>query len=105
MWFMFLVLLTSDVPQCNAICARLTHKAAVKYGWDVDGSSKKRKLFMFALGIVYEGVCIGVGQFGLTRIVSIGYSFSGVLGIMCCAVPVLLYFIKRIFKKTDLQNM
>ena len=102
MYFMFLVLLTSDAPQCNAIVARIMERMAksTKRKKKFDPNNRKQRLIaIWVIGMIYEGICITVAQVGLINIFSIGYSICGYLGIVCCAVPTVIYFFRYMVGK------
>ncbi|MGM9661697.1 MAG: hypothetical protein ACI3WR_01220 [Oscillospiraceae bacterium] len=82
---MFFALLSSDAPQLFAVSSRIIGLLDRHHKWERVGEKKK----IAVIGLIYEGLCVAISSFGLTAIISKGYSFNGWMGLFLVAVPLL----------------
>ena len=88
---MFMALITSAVPQAHAVVSRVGHMSARR-----GGAEKAGRLRIGVIGGVYFVVCIALSMLGLMTIVSKGYSFSAYLHVGLLAVPIALWYVRKL---------
>lgn len=83
---MFLALLSSDAPQLFAVSSRIIAAMDKKHRWR--NCSERKKILV--IGTAYEALCVVISTFGLTAIISKGYTFNGWMGLFLVAIPILV---------------
>lgn len=86
---MFMALISSAVPQAHAVIARINRMAS-------GGSITMKRKRTFIIGTAYFVVCSLLSMLGLMTIVSKGYSFSAWLHLFLLAIPISLWYIRKI---------
>lgn len=89
---MFMALITSAVPQVHAVTSRIGRMANRNFD---ENPAQKRKV-RFYIGAVYFAVCIALSLLGLMTIVSKGYSFSAYMHICLLAIPIVVWYIRKL---------
>ncbi len=87
---MFLALLSSDAPQLFAVSSRIIAAVDKKGRWQ--RHSERTKILV--IGTAYEALCVLISTFGLTAIISKGYTLNGWMGLFLVAIPILIRFFR-----------
>ena len=89
---MFMALITSAVPQAHAVISRVSRMVGGEKHEEMAAKVKTR----FCVGSIYFVICIALSFWGLMAIVSKGYSFSAYIHIAVLAIPILLWYIRKL---------